>query len=515
MARDLSRRRFLERGCAGSAALLGLSDLSFLSAIPPVSASEAAVPAKAVEMRPEIEPLVRLLEDTPRERLLEEVASRIRRGLSYREVLAALQLAGVRNIQPRPSVGFKFHAVLVVNSAHLASLASPPAERWLPIFWALDYFKSSQARDVREGNWTMAPVKESLVPPAHKAREKFIESMESWDEYGADAAVAGLARTAGVSEIYELFWRYGMRDFRSIGHKAIFVANSFRTLACIGWRHGEPVLRSLAYALQNHQGEDNPAKSDLAADRPWRRNVKLAAEIRPDWRGGKPDGAATNALLEVLRQGSDEDASRKVVELLGRGVAPASLWDAFFAAAGEMLLRQAGIISLHAATTANALHFAYATSASDETRRLVLLQCAAFLTMFRDLLPGRGKVRDVRIDGLEPQAPGAKKDEALAEIFQDATSDRHKAVRKALAFLGETQRAKELIDAARLLVFLKGNDAHDYKFSSAVLEDYFHVTPAWRDRFLASSISLLCSSGEPDNKLVKRTREALGSTRTF
>jgi hypothetical protein len=34
-------------------------------------------------------------------------------------VLAALLLAGVRNIQPRP-VGFKFHAVLVVNSAHLA-----------------------------------------------------------------------------------------------------------------------------------------------------------------------------------------------------------------------------------------------------------------------------------------------------------------------------------------------------------------------------------------------------------
>jgi hypothetical protein len=31
-------------------------------------------------------------------------------------------LAGVRNIEPRPSVGFKFHAVLVVNPVHLASL---------------------------------------------------------------------------------------------------------------------------------------------------------------------------------------------------------------------------------------------------------------------------------------------------------------------------------------------------------------------------------------------------------
>src|SRR4029453_18712014 len=102
------------------------------------------------------------------ERLLEEVAARIKRGTTYREVLAALQLAGVRNIQPRP-VGFKFHAVLVVNSAHLASQNSPEADRWLPIFWALDQFKSSQARDVREGDWTMGRVKEADVPPADRA----------------------------------------------------------------------------------------------------------------------------------------------------------------------------------------------------------------------------------------------------------------------------------------------------------------------------------------------------------
>ena len=77
---------------------------------------------------------------------LEEVGDRIKRGLSYRELLAALLLAGVRNVQPRPQVGFKFHAVLVVNSAHLASLASPAEDRWLPIFWALDHFKSAQTR---------------------------------------------------------------------------------------------------------------------------------------------------------------------------------------------------------------------------------------------------------------------------------------------------------------------------------------------------------------------------------
>src|SRR5574341_2157929 len=153
-----SRRAFLKT-TATSGALLGLGDLSFLSQLPGVSRADAQLNPKAVRLQPEIEPLVRLLEETPRAALLEEIARRIKHGLRYREVLTALLLAGVRNIQPRP-VGFKFHAVLVVNSAHLASLASPDADRWLPIFWAIDQFKNSQAADVREGDWTLGPVDE-------------------------------------------------------------------------------------------------------------------------------------------------------------------------------------------------------------------------------------------------------------------------------------------------------------------------------------------------------------------
>ena len=54
------------------------------------------------------------------------------------------------------------------------------------------------------------------------------------------------------------------------------------------------------------------------------------------------------------------------------------------------------------------------------------------------------------------------------------------------------------MDTARRLVFLKGNDAHDYKFSSAVLEDYEHVSPRWRNRYLATSLFYLPGSGAPD-----------------
>jgi hypothetical protein len=474
-----------------------------------VSAAEARLPAKLVQLHPDIEPLVLLLEKTPRERVLEEVASRIKRGTSYREVLAALQLAGVRNIQPRP-VGFKFHAVLVVNSAHLASLASPDTDRWLPIFWAIDAFKSSQAQDVQQGDWAMGAIDEAAVPKSGQAKQALIDALENWDEAAADAAIVGLYRTAGAHEIYQVLCRYGARDFRELGHKEIYTANSFRCLEAIGWQHGEPILRSLVFAMLDRVGaKENPSKADLPADRPYRRNLERVKEIRAGWRDGKPDAEATRELLAVIRDGSANDTSAKVIELLNKGVAPQSLWDALFDGAGELLMRQPGIAAIHATTFTNACHYSFQHTRDEETRKLLLLQNAAFLPLFRG-----GKDDGHHLDTLEPVALKATGGAAVEEIFADVSGDRAsklRAAQKILAYLNDNPDPKPLADAARRLIFLKGRDSHDYKYSSAVLEDYAFLAPQWRNRYLAASVFNLKGSGDKDNDLVQRTRAALNA----
>src|SRR5262249_9730189 len=159
---------------------------AFLRHLPPVSAADAQLTPAVVQLSPDTEPLVRLIEETPRDRLLETMGARVRDGLSYGRLLGALLLAGVRGIKPRP-VGFQFHAVLVVTSAPLASLAASDADRWLPLFWALDNFKASQATNKQKNaGWMMPPVAEAKLPPAGQARRRFIETMDRWDEEGAD-----------------------------------------------------------------------------------------------------------------------------------------------------------------------------------------------------------------------------------------------------------------------------------------------------------------------------------------
>lgn len=500
------RRSFLTTTFS-TGALAAFGDFGFLDGLPSVSAEEAALEPRMVRFHPDIEPLVRLLEDTPRERVIEEIAGRVRGGLSYRSVLAALLLAGVRNIQPRP-VGFKFHAVLVVNSAHLASLASPESDRWLPIFWAIDQFKSSQAADVKEGNWTMGPVEDSAVPPSHRAKAALIAALDQWDESAADAAVVGMARTAGVNELFEIFCRYGARDFRDIGHKGIYVANSFRCLDVIGWQHAEPVLRSLAYAMLDRSGaKENPATADLLADRPFRQNLETVKQIRDGWLDGKPSADATTELLQAMRAGTPADTSALTARLLNAGTAPRSIFDAFFDGAGELLMQAPGILSLHAMTFTNAVHYAWHRAENDETRRLLLLQNAAFLPLFR----GNRADNGTHIDALEPLAPEAKGDEAVAEIFAEVSKDRGVAARKIFGWLEDRPSPQPFADAARRLVFLKGRDSHDYKFSSAVFEDCERLSQPTRDRVLAASAFQLRGSGDADNDLVKRTRAALGA----
>jgi hypothetical protein len=497
MSIQLPRRRFLQATAIGSIA----GGLPW-STLPRVSAQEAQAKQPSVQFADDIEPLVRLLETTPRNEVIASCLRKIREGLSYQQLLAALQLAGIRNVQPRPSVGFKFHSVLVVNSAHLASLASSDEHRWLPILWAVDNFKSSQSQDERENNWTMAPVDEAKVPTAKNAESQFVTAMDSWDEGAADVAASGLARTVGATRIFDQFIRYGVRDFRSIGHKAIFVANAWRTLQAIGWRHSEPILRSLAYALLNHEGSPNPASSDELADRPGRENAKRLNEIRADWLDGKLENAATLEMVEAIRTGSYQDTSSLAVQLLNRGIAPQSIWDGMFVASSEMLMRQPGIVSLHTLTTCNAMRYAFDTCGDNETRKLILLQNAAFLPMFRNELVRRGNVGNQRIDQLVA-ADSKSSADVLPAIFEAIGQDSASACSRTFGYLQSGGDVTTLMDAARLLIFQKGSDSHDFKFSSAVLEDYYHVSPAWRNHCLAASVYKLRSSRDPDNKLVQ------------
>ncbi len=246
-----SRREFL-KSSATAGFVLGTGTSGLLSALSPRARGEAEVTPELVHLTPDVEPIVRLIEETPRDKCFELIVGQLQQGLPYRNFLAALFLAGVRNVSPHP-VGFKFHCVLAIHSANQMSLDAAPEDRLLPLFWALDQFKKSQADNAREGNFRMREFTGTLPAPK-KPPTSSTPRCRPGTKNGAQRAIAAFVRSRGADEVIEALWRYGARDFRDIGHKGIFVANSWRTLQTIGWRHAEPAMRSLVMALLDAGG---------------------------------------------------------------------------------------------------------------------------------------------------------------------------------------------------------------------------------------------------------------------
>lgn len=492
----VARREFLRH--LGGGVVSGSAAWQALNSLVPARAEDLKVDPQIVRFRPEMEEIVNWIETTPREAILQSTVERLKAGLSYRHLVGGLFLAGIRNIKPRP-VGFKFHAVMVISSAHQLSLDAVQADRLIPFFWALDNFKSAQAQDVKEGDWTLASVNESTVPSPSQSHSRFIEAMDQWDDAAADVAVAGLCRSAGASDVMESIWPYAIRDWQNIGHKAIFAAHAWRTLELIGWEHAEPVLRSLVYGVLNG------GMTDTAT--PYNQNLELVSKVREGWTVGRSDAAATKAFLEQLRHVTPREASQSVVELLNKGIAPTAIWDAILLAAGELLMRQRAIVPLHATTATNSLFYIYRQSGRDSTRLMSLLQAASWIPLFREGARSRGNFPDS--PNIDLFQPSESRPSDLSAVFEGLADDRSRAAAQTLAFAQGGGDPNTFFDAARHLIFMKGTDAHDFKFAASAFEDIQHASPSIRNQLLAASVYYLKGTTDKDSPLLEKTREAL------
>ncbi len=471
-----TRRDFL-RTTAGA----GLSSLAL--------APSFRVGPDIVRFDPQIEPLVRWLEETPRERLVAGLLGKIHDGMTYREGMAATFLAAIRNIKPRP-VGFKFHAVMAVNSARVMAQNAPARDAWLTLFWAADNFKDSQARDIEEGDWTLAAVDEAHLPSPDKARQTLIEALENWDAVKADTATAALVRSAQPQDVIKVFFRFGIRDQRNIGHKPIFTMQCWRTLEAIGWQHAEPVLRSLAFGLLDTQGDniDGPVG-------PYRSNLELVASIKPDYRGGQLDPSATESLLNTLLTESSDACAHAVVDALDKGVDARSAWDAILLAASELLVRAPGIIALHAVTAANSLHYIHLNGPDELTSKLALLQAAGWIPLYRERI---GKLPKSTFDRQPDGEPAT-----LEAIFDRLKSNRAEAARMAVATLKQPEQSQAFLRDAHRRIIHNGRDSHQFKYGTAAAEEAaFADDRNAHSRIAAAMLAYIPDGSEPPNPLI-------------
>jgi hypothetical protein len=312
-----------------------------------------------------------------------------------------------------------------------------------------------------------------------------------------------------MDEIFSVLFAYGARDLRAIGHKAISVSNAHSLVGLVGGVDAEPLLRSTVAALQNSEGGPDPARHNLQPDRPWRQNQKLLREIPQSLKHGRDDSGARRELRAALYHVSEDAAGAVVVEFLRQGISPEIIWRVLFDIAAELLARQPSVVLVHAQTTANALHYAYRVCGDEQTQQLMLLQCAAFIAMFRTLV--NATQPDFSLDALQPLPLDSSGIDSIAEIFTDVSAGhRMQAARKCLGYLQNGGDADAVIATARQNLIYNAEEPHDYKFSEAVLDNYSHLADSsWRSRFLSAGMAYFKGSARRPSPVVEEMIELL------
>ena len=501
-----------------------LSRRAFLGAVP-LALGATGLPGDALlgaeTPRPttgsgrDLDSLIGLILNTPRDRRVEVIAEELRRGLSYREFLTGLYLAAVR-LQ-------NTHHVAVVHSANWIAGSLPSRDAFLPLVWVMDMIGEQMESRTRR-NLPIIPRTDKAPPPAGKALELYHAAMKALDPEAGELAALSLARSIGVRHTMELVWQYACRDGDDLGHKAIRLSNSWRTLDTIGWEYAENPLRYLV--AHNVQAEIN----DTTYQATRRRVDATFPELPPDWYADAADQGATLELYEEIRAArTDAAAGLACQQLSGGKVKAGSAWDAVHLAAVELAVRfntREAIRGwpVHAVTSTNALHFAFRTVMDGPTRLLILLQAVCWVSgKMTGLSIKRERLRDLRITTLEPAEVPDDARAAVESVFDllpfksDKSPDRDKqdrdrddvACRTALTLLKAADGRRAFQAVASRYINAKADNSHDYKYAAAAFEDAALISERWRAAFLAATTNVLHGPASADSPVLREAREAL------
>jgi hypothetical protein len=518
-----TRRGFLKT--IGGTATLGLADLTTLAGLRAFADEKAPVPA-TVRFGPEIETIVRLIEETPRADCVRVLIEQLQKGLPYRRLLAGVFFAGIRRVN-------SYHDVYKIQPVHQVSTQLRPEERLLPLFWAVDGFKT------RQQDWPNGPLTEltGALPASTEAAAELSAALETADLETVERALVVLARNRGMEEAREQLWLYGCRNGGAGGHGAIAAASCFRALATIGGEHAEPVLRIVLRDVSALGGKGKPDQYFLPNTARVDRHVE---KLPRGWGAGQTNRAATLELFGLLREGKPDQACELAVQQLLAGVGAHAIWDAVHLATAELMVRHEsgwGVASrpLHSNTSTEALRHASRASTSMRTRLLALLQAVAWAGDKTASELQAKSLRDIHILQLPRADLPAESAEAVADIFSlvpprhyywDAQNrqavttygnraDADEACRKIFTLTRERPEARPLyIEAALSWMCRKSSsDPHEYKFLAAILEEAQTASREWQPHLLAASVHFLHGKQSPDYPAVEQAREALQRNR--
>ncbi len=282
-----------------------------------------------------LEPLVRLMQDTPADKLLPMLAEKLRSGTEIKTLVAAGALSNARTFGGEDYIGY--HTLMALAPSWYMSQEMTGAEQALPVFKVL-YRNTNQMQSHGGCNSeVMHTVSPAPLPSGKDAGSALQEAMRRKDRDAAERMFAGLVSGDADAAFNALL--HMVQDHTEV-HRVVLPYRAWDLLGIIGREHASALLRqSLRYCVNAEgRGYDGGGETrDLLA--------KMFDEYK--LHEGKPgdrkmDDAWVGKFSETIFNSTAQQAAVAAAAALAEGISPDDIGEAITLAANQLVLRDLG-----------------------------------------------------------------------------------------------------------------------------------------------------------------------------
>ncbi len=282
-----------------------------------------------------LEPLVRLMQDTPAANLLPALAEKLATGTELRSLLAAGALANARTFGGEDYIGY--HTLMALAPAWHMAQELPKASQALPVFKVL--FRNT-ARIQEHGGCAsevMHAVPSAPLPEGATAGPALQEAMRRKDMEGTERLFAGMV--AGNPEAAFQALLHAVQDHTEV-HRVVLPYRAWDLLGLIGREHAHTLLRqSVRYCVkaESWSGANDTEPRTLL---PRLLDEHKLHDRAPGTR--RADDPWIESFSTTIFSSTAPQAAAAAAAVLAEGFDPADVGEAVTLAANQLILRDPG-----------------------------------------------------------------------------------------------------------------------------------------------------------------------------
>ncbi|HEV3144288.1 MAG TPA: hypothetical protein VGZ47_10415 [Gemmataceae bacterium] len=281
-----------------------------------------------------MEPLVRLLQDTPAPKLTPLLVDKLREGTQLKQLVAAAALANARTFGGEDYIGF--HTMMALGPALEMSKELPDSHKPLPVLKVL-YRNSNRIQAVGgHDKEVLHAVNPGTVNSGKWAGEQIRDCVHNQDKADAEQTFASV-QDADVAFNALL---HTVEDAAEV-HRVVLVWRAWDMVNIVGREYAHTMLRqSIRYCVDNekHRKGQGYAKAGEVVTKVLDQH-KLDAKKRRD---RTADDAWVAKTSENIYKASPEQAAGIVAEAIDEGFSIGSIAEAIRLTSNELVLRDKG-----------------------------------------------------------------------------------------------------------------------------------------------------------------------------